>query len=203
MQAIVSSAIWGAAIGATAGGALSDRLGRRATLRIAAALFIIASLLMALAPSPSALIIGRSLVGLAIGAASIVVPVFIAESVPTSVRAALVSANVLMITGGQFASYLVNWALSAVPEGAWRWMLAAAAAPAALQLAGLLYIPETPHWLMSKVCRSSCAYWHGKICSMLRWTDIFGSNAHKARENGYAGTRRSCRACDLQLVPRQ
>lgn len=150
VQAIVSAAVWGAAAGAAAGGAAADRLGRRAALLAADALFIAGSLLMAAAPAPALLIAGRGLVGLGIGTASVVVPLFIAESVPAAVRAELVSANVLMITLGQFVAYLVNFGLSHVPHE-WRWMLGVAALPAAAQLAGLLRAPETPHWLMSKV----------------------------------------------------
>ena len=80
------------------------------------------------------------------------VPVFIAECTQPSARATLVSANVLMITGGQLISYVVNSGLAFVP-GTWRWMLGIAAAPAALQLLGLRKVPETPHWLLRKVRR--------------------------------------------------
>jgi MFS transporter, SP family, solute carrier family 2 (myo-inositol transporter), member 13 len=150
-QAIVSSAIWAAAVGAVGGGALSDALGRRRALMLADALFVAGSVLMSLAPTPYVMIAGRVVVGLGIGIASVVVPVLIAECTVASMRAELVSANVLMITTGQLISYLVNWALSAVP-GTWRWMLAVAAVPAALQLLGMCWVPETPAWLLRKVC---------------------------------------------------
>lgn len=114
------------------------------------ALFICGSLLMALASTPGIVIVGRAVVGLGIGIASVVVPVYIAECSQAAVRAELVSANVLMITGGQLVSYLVNYGFSAV-VGTWRWMLAAAALPAAVQLVALLGMPESPQWLLRKV----------------------------------------------------
>ena len=147
---VVSSAIWAAATGAAVGGALSDAVGRRAALMAADCLFIAGSVAMALAGSIVTVILGRALVGLGIGIASVVVPVFIAECTAPQVRATLVSANVLMITGGQLLSYLVNYGFSFAP-GTWRWMLGVAAVPAAAQLGGLLGVPETPHWLLRKV----------------------------------------------------
>ena len=149
MQMIVSAAIWAAAAGALAGGALSDRAGRRASLALADVLFGAGSLLMACAASPWVIVVGRVLVGFGIGIASVVVPVYIAECVHARFRAELGSANVLAITGGQLASYLVSYGRSHL-RGQWRWMLAVAAAPAALQLAGLRFVPETPQWLLRK-----------------------------------------------------
>ena len=150
MQTIVSSAIWAAAVGAAAGGTLSDAIGRKRALLLADVLFIVGSVAMAVARAPDLIIAGRVTVGLGIGIASAVVPIFIAECCEANVRAELVSANVLMITGGQLVSYLVNYGFSWV-AGTWRWMLAAAALPAALQLVGLCFVPETPPWLLRKV----------------------------------------------------
>jgi SP family myo-inositol transporter-like MFS transporter 13 len=132
-----------------AGGFVGDRLGRCPTLALADFLFIAGSLLMGVIGTLPSVILGRILVGLGVGVASVVVPVFLAECSEPSVRAALVSANVLMITAGQFVSYLVNYGFSFVP-GTWRWMLGVAALPAALQLVGLQFLPETPQWLLSQ-----------------------------------------------------
>lgn len=149
LQTIVSSAVWAAAVGALAGGHVSDRLGRRPALMLADALFISGSLLMGLVATTAAVVAGRVLVGLGVGVASVTVPVFLAECTEPRVRAELVTANVLMITGGQLVSYVVNYALTYAP-GTWRWMLGVAAAPAALQLVGLQLLPETPQWLLAK-----------------------------------------------------
>ncbi|KAG0494299.1 hypothetical protein HPP92_005293 [Vanilla planifolia] len=76
-------------------------------------------------------------------------PVYIAEASPSEIRGGLVSTNVLMITGGQFLSYLVNLAFTEVP-GTWRWMLGVAAVPAILQFFLMLGLPESPRWLYLK-----------------------------------------------------
>jgi len=86
---------------------------------------------------------GRAASGLGIGLASVVVPVYIAEASPRRWRAALVTANTLMITGGQFVAYAADFAFTFAP-GTWRWMLGAAAAPALAQALGLLALPESP-----------------------------------------------------------
>lgn len=99
VQAIVSAAIWGAAIGAVAGGRVADSIGRRASLALADVLFTAGSLAMAAAPSVLILVLGRVLVGLGIGVASVTVPVLIAEVSPAEVRARAVTVNVLAITG--------------------------------------------------------------------------------------------------------
>eukprot|EP00892_Ulva_mutabilis_P007815 jgi/Ulvmu1/5405/UM022_0200.1 len=147
--AIVSAAIWGAAVGAVFGGRVADKIGRRASIALADVLFTAGSLSMAAAPSVLILVLGRVLVGLGIGVASVTVPVFIAEVSSACVRASAVTANVLAITGGQLLSYVINFALSHVP-GTWRWMLGVAALPAMMQLVGLLIVPESPRWLLRK-----------------------------------------------------
>ncbi|KAL2643946.1 hypothetical protein R1flu_011533 [Riccia fluitans] len=145
-ETIVSTAILGAAIGAVTGGRLNDILGRRSTVLISDAVFILGSVLMALAADPTFLILGRLVVGFGIGVASITAPLYIAEVSPPDKRGALVTVNVLMITTGQFLSYLVNYAFTKVP-GTWRWMLGFAALPAILQSTLFLHLPESPRWL--------------------------------------------------------
>jgi MFS transporter, SP family, solute carrier family 2 (myo-inositol transporter), member 13 len=130
-------------------------MGRRPALILADILFISGSLLMGLAATLPAVILGRFLVGLGVGVASVIVPVFLAECSELSCRAELVTANVLMITAGQFVSYLVNYGFSHV-SGTWRWMLGVAAVPALLQLVGLRLLPETPQWLLSQVRHQRC-----------------------------------------------
>ncbi|GMN69636.1 hypothetical protein TIFTF001_038684, partial [Ficus carica] len=111
-ETIVSMALVGAMIGAAAGGWINDAYGRKKATFLADIVFALGSAVMAAAPDPYVLILGRLLVGLGIGIASVTAPVYIAEASPSEIRGGLVSTNVLMITGGQFLSYLVNLAFT-------------------------------------------------------------------------------------------
>ncbi|KAH1192282.1 Inositol transporter 1 [Glycine max] len=111
-ETIVSMAVAGAIVGAAAGGWINDVYGRKKATLIADVIFTLGAIVMAAAPDPYILIIGRVLVGLGVGIASVTAPVYIAESSPSEIRGALVGINVLMITGGQFLSYLINLAFT-------------------------------------------------------------------------------------------
>ncbi|XLU31994.1 hypothetical protein S245_068060, partial [Arachis hypogaea] len=148
-EIIVSMALVGAIFGAAIGGYINDVFGRRIATIIADLSFIIGSVIMALAPNPMLIIVGRFLVGLGVGFASITAPLYIAEVSPSEIRGGLVSANCLMITGGQFLSYVINYGLTRVP-GTWRWMLGLAATPALIQLVLMIFLPESPRWLYHK-----------------------------------------------------
>lgn len=113
-ETIVSMALVGAMIGAAVGGWCSDAFGRKKATLSADVVFALGAIVMAAAPDPYVLIFGRFLVGLGVGIASITAPVYIAEASPSEIRGGLVSTNVLMITGGQFLSYLVNLAFTEV-----------------------------------------------------------------------------------------
>ncbi|KFK22027.1 hypothetical protein AALP_AAs71925U000400 [Arabis alpina] len=145
-ETIVSMALVGAIIGAASGGWINDVYGRKKATLLADIVFVAGALVMAAAPDPYVLILGRLLVGLGIGVASVTAPVYIAEASPSEVRGGLVSTNVLMITGGQFLSYLVNYAFTQVP-GTWRWMLGVSAVPGVIQFGLMLFMPESPRWL--------------------------------------------------------
>jgi MFS transporter, SP family, solute carrier family 2 (myo-inositol transporter), member 13 len=92
------------------------------------------------------MILGRSIVGLAIGGASLIVPLYISELAPGHIRGRLVTVSLFFITGGQVVAYVVGWGFSAVPAG-WRWMVGLGAVPAVFQFAILTFMPETPRWL--------------------------------------------------------
>lgn len=111
-ESIVSMAVAGAIIGAAVGGWANDRFGRRTTILVADFLFFVGAVMMASAPNPALLIVGRVFVGL--GVASMTAPLYISEASPTRVRGALVSTNGFLITGGQFLSYLINLAFTKV-----------------------------------------------------------------------------------------
>ncbi|KAK2990818.1 hypothetical protein RJ640_004181, partial [Escallonia rubra] len=148
-ESIVSMAVAGAIIGAAVGGWLNDRYGRRTAILIADFLFFIGAIVMASAPNPAILIVGRVFVGLGVGMASMTAPLYISEASPAKIRGALVSTNGFLITGGQFLSYLINLAFTKAP-GTWRWMLGIAGLPALLQFILMLGLPESPRWLYRK-----------------------------------------------------
>lgn len=146
-QLVVSSLLVGAVVGVVAGGPLADRLGRRRVLVGVTVVFTGCTLLCAAAPDPGVLTAARTGLGLAIGASSLVVPTYIAEMAPRAHRGALVSLHQLMVTVGILASYLVGYALSG--GGQWRWMFGLAVLPSVVMLAGLLFLPESPRWLLA------------------------------------------------------
>ncbi|PWA84806.1 inositol transporter 2 [Artemisia annua] len=148
-ESIVSMALAGAIVGAAIGGWLNDRYGRRSALLVADFLFFIGAVLMAAAPNPSVLIVGRVFVGFGVGMASMTAPLYISEASPAKIRGALVSTNGFLITGGQFLSYLINLAFTKAP-GTWRWMLGVAGIPPLLQFFLMFFLPESPRWLYRK-----------------------------------------------------
>ncbi|CAA9441418.1 MAG: hypothetical protein AVDCRST_MAG28-434 [uncultured Rubrobacteraceae bacterium] len=143
---VVSSILIGAVIGAGASGALGDRLGRRKLVLIAAVIFAVGSIGMAFSPTVSVLILFRIVAGLAVGAASALVPTYISEISPTDLRGTLSSVFQLAITLGILLAYVVNFALAGAE--AWRWMLGLAAVPAVILFVGMYMVPETPRWLI-------------------------------------------------------
>ena len=143
---VVAIALAGAAVGAAMAGQLSDRAGRRRVILGAGVLFIAGAVISALAPNVILLLLGRFLVGLAIGVASMLTPLYLAEISPARDRGAIVSLNQLCITGGILVSYLVGFALAGA-SGGWRWMLALGALPGIILSAGMLFLPESPRWL--------------------------------------------------------
>jgi sugar porter (SP) family MFS transporter len=141
----VSSVLVGAAVFAITGGSLSDRFGRRKMLLITSVVFIAGALVCAAAPSIGILIAGRVVVGMGIGLASSVVPLYISEISPAYARGWQVSLFQLAITIGILMAYLADYAFT--PSAAWRWMLGLAVVPGALLGIGMLFLPETPRYL--------------------------------------------------------
>ncbi|HEU0217955.1 MAG TPA: sugar porter family MFS transporter [Stellaceae bacterium] len=147
MQGIVVAIVLaGAMIGSATAGYLSDRFGRRRVILAAALLFIVGAVFSAIAIDLTLLIGGRFLVGLAIGVASMLTPLYLAEIAPARDRGAIVSLNQLCITIGILVSYIVCFALAYAPQG-WRWMLGIGALPGAILAVGMLVLPESPRWL--------------------------------------------------------
>lgn len=129
---------------------LADKFGRRRVMLYADVLFVAGAMLQAFSPTVTLMVAGRCVVGAGVGAASFVVPLYIAEVSPASHRGRLITINVLFITLGQMISYVVGWALSTFgpKETAWRWMVGLGALPAVLQGVMVLFMPETPRWLV-------------------------------------------------------
>lgn len=144
--AIVAGLLLGAMIGAAVAGRLADAVGRRRLIVGAAVVFTGGAILAAVAPSVWVLIAARIIIGLAVGSAALVVPLYLAEIAPTEVRGAIASLNQLMIVGGILVAFIVNAILAS--SGNWRLMLGLAAVPSIILLVGMLFMPETPRYLV-------------------------------------------------------
>ncbi len=149
----VSCLIWGCIFGNFFAGPVSDRIGRKPTLLIAAFLFVFSSLVTALAPNIGIFISGRILAGVGVGFAILVAPVYIAEIAPPKKRGSLVSFNQLLIVIGLSSAYFSNYFIMKLvddPLVNWRWMLGVEAFPSVMYFLLLLLLPESPRWLVMK-----------------------------------------------------
>jgi sugar porter (SP) family MFS transporter len=157
-----SCALIGCLVGALVAGGLSDKFGRKRLLIIAALIFAVTSLGNALAGDFTVFIAWRIFGGVAIGLASSLSPMYIAEIAPAQIRGKLVAINQLTIVVGILLAQVINWYLVRnLPQGAtddfirnswfgqqgWRWMFGLTAAPAVLFFIGMLLVPESPRWL--------------------------------------------------------
>lgn len=145
---VVASMLFGAIFGSGFSGPLSEKLGRRRLVFIISIIFIVGTLVLALAPTVEIVVLGRFIIGLAVGGSTAIVPVYLSELAPTDARGSLSSLNQLMITIGILSSFLVNYALS--PFDAWRWMLGLAVVPSLILMIGVIFMPESPRWLLEK-----------------------------------------------------
>ncbi|OCG02092.1 sugar porter family MFS transporter [Gilliamella sp. wkB112] len=145
---VTSSLLFGAAIGAMCSGRLSDRLGRRTVILYLSVLFFIGAIGCALAPNLEVMLLSRITLGLGVGGAAAVVPVYIAEIAPANRRGQLVTMQELMIVTGQLLAYISNYMFDTFYGGetTWRYMLAIACIPAVLLFIGMYWMPDTPRW---------------------------------------------------------
>lgn len=150
----VSSLLFAAAIGAISGGRLSDAWGRKKSIILLALMFFFGVIFCVAAPGLGVMVVGRIILGLAVGAASTVVPVFLAELAPHEIRGSLAGRNEFMIVTGQLAAIIINAIIGSTwgEEHPWIWrvMLLFAAIPAVALFFGMLKMPESPRWLVEK-----------------------------------------------------
>lgn len=149
-EQVASVLLWGCAIGAALAGFLSDRYGRRAVLLIAGVLFCISALGAAFPTQLWQLLLARVLGGLAIGSASLIAPLYIAEIAPAHARGKLVTLNQLAIVSGILVAFMSNYGLAQLSHDNWRWMFGLGALPAVALCIALLWIPESPRWLLQQ-----------------------------------------------------
>jgi sugar porter (SP) family MFS transporter len=148
-QAFVGALLVGAVIGAILSGFSADALSRRRTKIISGCIYVVGALGSAAAQTPGELIGARFVLGIAVGTASFVSPLYISELAPKKIRGGVTSFNQLMVVSGIFAAYIVNWAFGGL-SGNWRWMLGLGAIPGLALAVGMYFQPFSPRWLVGQ-----------------------------------------------------
>ncbi len=143
---VVSAVLLGALVGSGFSGRFSDWFGRRNVLLVTALIFIVGTLASRFSPNIAMLTLSRVVIGVAIGVASFVSPLYISEVSPPRFRGLLVSLNQLAITVGIVMSYAIDQLFAA--SQSWRWMLGMGVFPAVILLIGLLFLPKSPRWMV-------------------------------------------------------
>jgi len=145
---VVSILLLGSVLGAFLGGPLSDRYGRKRILMLSALLFTVSAVLSGIPRSMPELLVARFLCGIAVGMASVLSPVYIAEIAPANIRGHLVAINQFAIVIGILITYISNWLLVDTGPNNWRWMFTVAAFPSGFFFFALFFLPESPRYLM-------------------------------------------------------
>lgn len=173
---VTSMLLVGAAVGALVAGRVAGSIGRRRTLIAGGLIFVAGSVWCALSSSATELAAARTFLGVAVGAVSIVSPMYISEITPAAVRGRMVSLNTLMIVVGQLLAYGVNSLLAA--SGSWHWMLGLAAVPGAALALGMFFLPDTPAWLSA----------HGRAHEAAAVSARVGAQGAELEHNGRPST---------------
>jgi sugar porter (SP) family MFS transporter len=148
-QAYVGSLLIGAVVGAILSGFSADAISRRRTKIISGCIYVVGALASALSQSAPELIAARFVLGLSVGTASFVSPMYISELAPKRIRGGVTSFNQLMVVSGIMAAYIVNWALKDATDN-WRWMLGLGALPGLALAIGMYFQPFSPRWLVEQ-----------------------------------------------------
>lgn len=146
---VVGSLLLGAVLGAVAAGYLADRISRKWTKFVAGAVFTLAGIGSALVPDVALLCLARFVLGLGVGTASFVAPMYISELSPKGLRGGMTAFNQVMIAFGILIAYLSDYALSGVADN-WRWMFGVEAVPGAGLAVAMVFVPHTPRWLVQQ-----------------------------------------------------
>lgn len=146
----VASALFGTVIGALAAGIPAEKWGRKRVLQVIGLLYLITSLITALTPSWSLFVIFRFLGGIGVGASSVVGPMYISEISPAHNRGRLVALFQFNIVSGILIAFISNYLLFGVSEESWRWMLGVQAIPSLFFVIMVMFVPESPRWLIKK-----------------------------------------------------
>ena len=155
----VGSLLIGCAVGAFFAGRLADVMGRRSVMIVAALLFVIGAVVQGITDSHTLFVIARFAGGMAVGAASVLSPLYISEVAPANIRGRLATVQQVMIITGLTAAFVVNYFLAQAAGSslgevggipAWRWMYLAQAVPALVFLVALFFIPESPRYLVGR-----------------------------------------------------
>lgn len=162
---VVSGVLFGATFSSMISGRLTDFFGRKKVIFGTAILFAVGSVVTAFAWSVPLLVAGRVVLGLAIGVASFAAPLYISEMSPANIRGALVAMNQLAICTGILGSYLIDYLFSG--SGNWPAMVAMGAIPAVALAVGILFLPESPRWLILNQNESLAA----EVLKRIRATD--------------------------------
>lgn len=145
-ELVTSSILVGGIVGAFSSGPLSDRIGRKLTILLVAVLFSLGAIVTSLVPNTSSMVISRFVLGIAVGAITQIMPVYIAEVTPARIRGSSVVLFQVMIAVGQLISYVVGFFI----EGHWRIMFFLAIIPGVILFVGMLRMPESPRWLITR-----------------------------------------------------
>ncbi len=156
----VGAILIGCSVGAFVAGRLADRIGRRSVMMIAALLFLVSALAAGAATSSELFVIARFIGGLGVGAASVLSPVYISEVTPANIRGRLSSVQQIMIITGLTGAFVANYVLAHTAGSstsplwlgypAWRWMFWMQVIPAGIYFVALLFIPESPRFLVAR-----------------------------------------------------